>query len=106
MRITIDNDTYIRAVAALQRSSETEDHEAAQKMREASQRYNESITDKKRKATAKATNVKSERAKNKVIKTIIEMKENNEKLTVAAVAKKAGVAYNTARKYKHHFSVL
>ena len=102
MRITISDDTYIKAVAAL----EEIDKEAAQEMRDAALKYYASITEKKRKATQKATIVKSEKAKNKVIKTIIEMKEKGEKLTVAAVAKKAKVAYNTAAKYRNYFDTL
>ena len=101
MRITIDEDTYIRAVAALQRSSEIEDREAAQKMREASQRYNESITDKKRAATQKASQKRAETAQKKIIKAINDLRKKDAKINITNIANKAKVSQNTVRKYRH-----
>ena len=103
MRLTINEDTYIRAVAALQRSADTADHEAAEMMREALKRYNESITDKKREATQKATQKRSEKAKKKIEKAVDYLHKKGEIVNVTNVSRRAKVAYNTAAKYKHLF---
>ena len=101
MRITIDEDTYIRATAALQRSSEIEDKSAAQKMREAAAKYYASITIKKRKATQKASQKRAETAQKKIIKAINDLRKKDAKINITNIAKKANVSQNTVRKYKH-----
>jgi len=51
-------------------------------------------------ATKKATNVRVEKAKQKIIDTVEELKAENKKITQYAVSKRSGVSVNTVKKYK------
>lgn len=62
--------------------------------------FNRSITAAKKKATKTANQAKIDQTKEKIENAINLMRLSNEKITVAAVAKKAGVHYDTAKKHK------
>lgn len=61
---------------------------------------NSSKTDKKVKATKKATKVRQDVARNKIENSLNMMRLFGEKITVYTVAKHANVSYNTANKYR------
>ena len=63
-------------------------------------KYQKSITEKKTKATQKATRTRQETAKRKIEATVNMMRMFNQKITIYSVAKEAQVSYNTASKYK------
>ena len=52
------------------------------------------------KKTTKATGVRVEKAKQKIIDAVKDLQEENKNITQYAVAKKSGVSINTIRKYK------
>jgi len=54
---------------------------------------------KKQKAIKKANTIRTNRAKKKIINALNIMRLENRPITVYAVAKEAGVSYNTAVKY-------
>lgn len=54
------------------------------------------------KAVKKATEARSKKAKDKIINSINILRMEGKKLSVNAVAKDAGVSYNTAVKYKEY----
>ena len=59
-----------------------------------------SKTKKKSNATKKATKIRQNTAKEKIMNSINMMRLFNKKITVYSVAKEAKVSYNTASKYK------
>jgi uncharacterized membrane protein YheB (UPF0754 family) len=59
-----------------------------------------SKTKKKTNATKKATKIRQNTAKEKIMNAVNMMRLFNKKITVYAVAKEANVSYNTASKYK------
>lgn len=59
-----------------------------------------SKTTKKTNATKKATRIRQNTAKEKIVNSINVMRLFNKKITVYSVAKEAKVSYNTASKYK------
>lgn len=63
-------------------------------------KYLKSLTDKKSKATAKATKTRQDMAKKKIETAVNMMRMFNQKITIYSVAKEAKVSYNTASKYK------
>lgn len=63
-------------------------------------KYKKSLTDKKSKATLKATKVRQETAKKKIENSLNMMRMFNQKITIYSIAKDANVSYNTALKYK------
>ncbi len=63
--------------------------------------YQKPIKTTKRNATKKATNIRVENAKNKIINTINLMLLENKKINVNSVSKESKVSYNTVKKYKY-----
>jgi len=65
------------------------------------QRYGKTLPPSKAKqeAAAKATKTRQEKAKRKIQDAINLLRLEGEEITVYKVAKKAGVSYNTAKKY-------
>ena len=57
-------------------------------------------SEKKRNATQKATNGRVKEAKLKIFNTINMMRLEGKKININAVAREAGVSYNTAKKYR------
>jgi len=53
----------------------------------------------RKKIAQRAAQIKSERAQEKIKQAIKELQAEGKKITPYRVAKKAGVSYNTARKY-------
>ena len=58
------------------------------------------ITEKKRNATKEATQKRIREAKNKISNAVNLMRFENKKITIASIAKEAGVSYNTVKKYR------
>ena len=52
------------------------------------------------KATTKATDTRVQKAKQKIIDAVAEIREEHGKLTMYAVSKRSGVSINTVKKYK------
>jgi len=57
-------------------------------------------SDKKRNATAKATDGRVKSAKLKIFNALNMMRLEGKKININSVAKDAGVSYNTAKKYR------
>ena len=62
------------------------------------------MTEKKSKATKKATKTRQEVAKKKIEASVNMMRMFNQKITIYSVAKEAQVSYNTASKYKEYIT--
>lgn len=62
--------------------------------------YESSVTDKKRKATSAATKTKVNATRRKIENAINILRLEGSNITVASVAKRAVINYNTAKKYK------
>jgi len=100
MRITLSEDEFKKIIADMN------DKDLIELMNERKAIYKRSLTDKKRDATVKASLAKTQVAKKKIedaIKQLCEertIKGNKVKVNPSTVSKQAGVAYNTALKYK------
>jgi len=62
---------------------------------------NKEVSIKKVKAAAKATKVRSDKARLKIEKALNMMRLEGKPISVYLVSKNAGVSYNTANKYAH-----
>lgn len=58
------------------------------------------ISDKKKNATSKARTLNREKSRKKVRMAYQNLKNNHKKITIYAIAKEAGISYQTAKKYQ------
>lgn len=95
MRITITDSEFANIIQALENSPDIVSLLLSKKAE-----YKSSITDKKRKATTNATRVKINVTKRKIENAVNILRLEGGNVTVAKVAKRAAINYNTAKKYK------
>jgi len=98
MRLTFTEDEFDKLLEVLQDSNQ---REMATNLIEKKKIYNKSITTNKRTATAKASELKVARAKERVINSVEMMLINKDKINVNTVTAHSGLAYNTVKKYKY-----
>lgn len=98
MRITLDKEEVAAVVVALEASNFPLSSEIAAKIREQSMRP---VHPSKQAATGKATEVRMQRAQEAIEKAVNLMRLEGRELTAYSVAKRAGVSYNTAKKYSY-----
>ena len=96
MRITLDNEEVAAVIVALEASNFPQSSEIAAKIREQAMRPPHPA---KQTATGKATEVKMQRAKEAITNAVNLMRLEGRKITAYSVAKRAGISYNTAKKY-------
>lgn len=95
MRITITDSEFENIIKALEKWNDLVSLLLNKKAA-----YESSITDKKKRATINATKAKVNITKNKIENAVNILRFDGSKITVATVAKTAGINYNTAKKYK------
>jgi len=103
MRITVTNKELISIILHLEYTKEEWNNEVdiddlIQKLQNG---LNKPITSNKRNATKKATSIRMDRTKDKIINAVNLMNLENEKITPYSVSKKANVSYNTVKKYEY-----
>ena len=109
MRITLDNDKALKLASALEtyesklREIFTKDEiEYLTELRDSIfTEYKKVPSSKKRAAAQKATTIRQDRVKEKIRNAINLLHLENAKINTNSVAKKAGVSYNTAKKYSY-----
>lgn len=100
MRLTLA-DKEVFQILALLYENETKDNKIlSNKIRK---QWNKPIKLTKKNATKKAIEFKQQATKNKIQNAINLMRLEGEKITIYSVAKKAGVSYNSAKKYSYIF---
>jgi F0F1-type ATP synthase membrane subunit b/b' len=92
MRITL-NDKEIKTIQELLKNEHNDIYNKIKKQCE------KEVSTKKRNATKKAIEARSNRAKQKIENAVNLMRLENEKINKNTVAKKAGVSYITVMKY-------
>lgn len=95
MRITITDSEFGDIIKALENRSDL-----ISLLLNKRAEYESSITDKKKKATVKATKIKVKITKIRIENAINILRLEGNNITIASVAKAAGINYNTAKKYK------
>lgn len=102
MRLTLTDDEVSKILTVLH-YSENDYTDLMEKIQEQWQRP---IKQSKRDATIKATNTKIKITKDKIQNAVNLMRLEGEKMTPYSVAKKAGVSYNSAKKYSFLFQTV
>ena len=93
MRLTINDEDFENILNSL------DDEKAKKKLIEAKEKWEKSITDKLKKSTKTANEVKVKRSKEKVENAIKILKMENKKINPNTIAKTANISYPTAKKY-------
>ena len=102
MRLTLTDYEVASVIVALENSGQEENKELAEKVRKQMTRP---IKQSKRNATKKAIEIKKQRTQDKITNAVNLMRLEGEKITAYSVAKKAGISYNSAKKYGYLFQI-
>ena len=102
MRLTLENYEVASVIVALENSGLEENKELAEKIRN---QFTKPIKQSKRNATKKAIEVKKQATQDKITNAVNLMRLEGEKITAYSVAKKAGISYNSAKKYSYLFQI-
>ena len=94
-RLDLSDGDFARLIRALENAGEGELVEIVQRKRKRVR----SMSEARRKALAAAREERTRRAKEEIENAINLLRLMNQKITVAAVAREAGVSYATAKKY-------
>jgi len=98
MRLTLTDYEVASIVVILDNSGLEENKELAEKVRKQMTRP---VKQSKRNATKKAIEVKKQQTQDKITNAVNLMRLEGEKITAYSVAKKAGISYNSAKKYSY-----
>ena len=98
MRLTLTDYEVASIVVILDNSGLEENKELAEKVRKQMTRP---VKQSKRNATKKAIEVKKQQTQDKITNAVNLMRLEGEKITAYGVAKKAGISYNSAKKYSY-----
>jgi len=112
MRLTIDTDTAISLKIKLENIlksdlannidfTDDDNKEIRQLIKQIEANLTKPKSSAKQRAAQKATNIRQERAKEKIRNAVNLLHLENAKVNVNSVSKKAGVAYNTVKRYSY-----
>lgn len=98
MRLTLTSDEFDKLCETLK---EHREFQAIDILLSAKEKYQESLTDKKRLATKQANKSKIDATKKKIENAINLLRIQSMKINMNTVAKESGLSYNTVRKYQY-----
>ncbi len=104
MRITLDDEKALKLVAILSSSKffTTEEYKIIEELCDKiTSEYMKPTSSKKTEAAERATIIRQVRVKEKIRNAVNLLHLENAKINTNSVAKKAGVSYNTVKKYSY-----